>query len=153
MKFPRLILVLLSSVTLLAQPKRGERASPESEKEVLKLEARFLAAVLKSEASVVEPMLAEDFCFVGADGAVLKKAEFLAPIRSGELRMLVSDMSDVNVHFSSADMVVLTYRSFDRGLFKGTEFSGNFRWSDVVVKRNGRWQFLFAQGTPIAAPK
>ena len=98
-------------------------------------------------------MLADEFYFVGTDGAVQRKEAFVAPIRSGELKMLVSDMSEVSIHSSSAEMVVLTYRSADRGVFKGTEFSGNFRWSDVVVKRNGRWQFLFAQGTAIPTAK
>ena len=154
MKLPRwLLLGLVAPGLLFAQPKDLARTSPESEQAVLKLERDFLAAALRGDAAAIEPMLADEFYFVGTDGAVQRKEAFVAPIRSGELKMLVSDMSEVSIHSSSAEMVVLTYRSADRGVFKGTEFSGNFRWSDVVVKRNGRWQFLFAQGTAIPAAK
>jgi hypothetical protein len=155
MKLLRILLIsFVVSGLLFAQP-AGSAAhkSAESEQAVLKLENEFLAAALRSDAAAIEPMLADDFYFIAADGAVQRKADFLAPIRSGDLKILATEMRDVVVHFSSGDMVVLTYRSTDRGMFKGTEFSGDFRWTDVVVKRNGRWQFLMAQGTAIPATK
>ena len=118
MKSLGLLLAVLISGFLFAQPNGVERTAPESEKAVLKLEQDFLVAVLRSDAAAIEPMLADDFHFVGSDGAVLGKTAFAAPIRFGEVKMLTSDMSDVQVHFSTADRVVLTYRSADRGLFK-----------------------------------
>ena len=138
---------------LSAQTKGESRTSPDSEQAVLQLEREFLAAVLRADAAAIAPMLAEEFYFVGSDGAVQDKAAFVAPIRSGDLKMLATDMRDLTVHVSRPDLVVMTYRSTDRGVFKGAEFSGDFRWTDVVVKRNGRWQFLSAQGTAIAATK
>jgi len=153
MKLLRLCLLVLLPGFLLAGAPDLSRSAPESEKAVLKLEQDFIAAVLRSDAAAIEPMLADDFHFVGTDGAVQSKAEFLAPLRSGALKMLASDASEMTVHFSTAELVVLTYRSADRGTYGGTEFKGDCRWSDVVVKRHGRWQFLLAQGTSIPAAK
>lgn len=154
MRFLPLLLIGLMAPGLLAAQSAGAfRTAPDSEQAVLKLEQEFLAAVLRADAAAIAPMLADEFSFVGSDGAVQNKAAFVAPILSGDLKILATDMRDVTIHISRDDLVVLTYRSTDRGVFKGTEFGGDFRWIDVVVKRNGRWQFLSAQGTAIAGAK
>jgi ketosteroid isomerase-like protein len=48
------------------------------------------------------------------------------------------------------DTAVVTYRSTDKGNYKGNDISGRYRWTDVFVKRNGRWQVVSTQGTRIA---
>lgn len=153
MKLLRLSLMILLPSLLLASSPSPSRSAPESEAAVLALERDFIAAVLRSDAAALEPMLADDFHFVGTDGTVQDKAAFIAPLRSGTLKIVASEASEVTVHYSTMDVVVLTYRSADRGSYAGTEFKGDYRWSDVVVKRNGRWQFLLAQGTQIPAAK
>jgi ketosteroid isomerase-like protein len=50
------------------------------------------------------------------------------------------------------DMAVATYGSTDKGSYKGKDISGRFRWTDVFVKRNGRWEIVAGQGTRISQP-
>jgi hypothetical protein len=45
---------------------------------------------------------------------------------------------------------VVTYGTTDKGSYKGKDISGNYRWTDVFVKRNGRWQIVAGQGTRVA---
>ncbi len=56
----------------------------------------------------------------------------------------------MKVQVAGADMAVVTYKSDDAGSYKGRDISGRYRWTDVLVKRDGRWQFLVSQGTAIA---
>jgi len=150
--FSALVLALIPGL-LLGQPASPSKSNPESEKAVLALEKEFLAAVLQADAAGVARTLADDFYFVGSGGEPQNKAAFVGQIKSGALRMTASTMSEIAVHFTSADVVVLTYRSADKGTFKGADISGDYRWTDVVVKRDGRWQFLVGHGTAIPAPK
>ncbi len=52
----------------------------------------------------------------------------------------------VQVH---GDAAVVTYRSTDKGSYKGNDLSGQYRWTDVFVKRNGRWQAIAGHGTRV----
>jgi ketosteroid isomerase-like protein len=51
---------------------------------------------------------------------------------------------------AEADMAVVVYRSDDKGTYKGKDITGQYRWLDVFVKRDGKWQIAIDQGTPIA---
>jgi ketosteroid isomerase-like protein len=59
-------------------------------------------------------------------------------------------MSDMKVQVAGADMAVVVYRSTDKGTYKGKDVTGEYRWLDVFVKRDGKWQIAIDQGTQIA---
>jgi ketosteroid isomerase-like protein len=56
----------------------------------------------------------------------------------------------MKVQVAGADMAVVVYRSDDKGAYKGKDITGQYRWLDVFVKRDGKWQIAIDQGTPIA---
>jgi len=39
----------------------------------------------------------------------------------------------------------MTYRSTDKGTYKGKDISGEFRWIDVFANRGGRWRVVVSQ--------
>ena len=47
-------------------------------------------------------------------------------------------------------MAVVVYRTNDKGTYKGKDITGEYRWLDVFVKRDGKWQIAVDQGTQIA---
>ena len=59
-------------------------------------------------------------------------------------------MSDMKVQVAGHDMAVVVYRSTDKGTYKGKDVTGEYRWLDVFVKRDGKWQIAVDQGTQIA---
>jgi ketosteroid isomerase-like protein len=59
-------------------------------------------------------------------------------------------MSDMKVQVAGHDMAVVAYRSTDKGTYKGKDVTGEYRWLDVFVKRDGKWQIAIDQGTQIA---
>ena len=98
-------------------------------------------------------MVAEGFFFTAPDGKTSSKTEFLADLKSGDLKIESSTIKDMKVQAADEGMAVVTYATTDKGSYKGKDISGEYRWTDVFVKRDGRWQLIVGQGTAIAAAK
>ncbi len=153
MKTSHQITVLLLALTLplSAFGQKSESTTPnvETEKTLMKIEQNMSSALTKQDATAAESMFASNAYF-GPDGTAHTKAEFLADLKSGDFKLESNSPSDMKVQVAGADMAVVTYKSDDEGTYKGRDISGQYRWIDVLVKRDGRWQFVVSQGTAIA---
>jgi hypothetical protein len=77
------------------------------------------------------------------------KSQFLADLKSGKFKLEANKLDDMKVHATAPDLAIVTYRSTDKGAFDGHDLSGQYRWLDVLAKRNGTWQFIVSQGTKL----
>ncbi|MFL6464831.1 MAG: nuclear transport factor 2 family protein [Bryobacteraceae bacterium] len=119
------------------------------EQSIIQIEQEMLASLLKGDASAYERYLADTCRLTDPDGMVMDKARLLSDIKSGDLKFESSKLDDMRVQVYG-DTAVATYGSTDKGSYKGKEISGRFRWTDVFVKRGGRWQTVAGQGTRLA---
>jgi hypothetical protein len=147
---PILILLALSfPLAALAQTK----PNADTEKAATKIEQDMSAALTKPDAAAAESMLADSFYVVNPDGTTQNKTEFVADMKSGDLKLVSNKLDDMKVQVADAEMAVVTYRSNDKGTYKGKDISGQYRWTDVLMKRDGKWQFVVSQGTTVAEAK
>ncbi len=151
MKTTRLIILLGLAVPgiLFAQGKDAGKPDAATEKELMKMEEECSAALTKGDATVLGGMLAESFYAVTPDGNTQTKAQFVTELKAGDLKIESNKLSEMKVQLADADMAVVTYQSTDKGTYKGKDISGQYRWTDVMVKRDGKWQFAVSQGTQI----
>jgi hypothetical protein len=153
MKYHHLILTLalglVLSTTALAKEK-GTGATTDVEGTLKKIEQELNDSILKSDTTAFEKYLTSDYLGIGPDGVTQNKSELLSDIKSGTLKLESSTMSDMKVQVAGADMAVVVYRSTDKGTYKGKDVTGEYRWLDVFVKRDGKWQIAIDQGTQIA---
>lgn len=128
----------------------GEKvaAGGNAEQTLMQIEQELLDALLKGDTSAGERHMADTYVFTAPDGDVQDKARFIADMKSGDLKIESSTNEDMKVQVHG-DAAVVTYRSTDKGSYKGNDLSGQYRWTDVFVKRNGRWQLVAGQGTRI----
>ena len=139
-----LVIVAFSSLAFA-----GTKGKPSStEKALMKIEQDLVDAIVKGDYSLFERYLAPGFVFTAPDGNVQDRVQWLADVKSGALKLESSKNEDMKVRVY-ADAAVVTYRSIDKGTYKGTDISGQYRWTDVFLKRAGRWQIVSTQGTPI----
>lgn len=143
--------MILAAIAFPAIAFAQTKPNAETEKAVTKMEQDFSAALVKGNAATFAPMVAENAYTVTPDGSISTKAQFLADMKSGDLKFEQNTLSDMKVQLADADMAVVTYRSNDKGMYKGKDISGEYRWTDVLVKSSGKWQFVVSQGTPIAS--
>lgn len=155
MKYTYLTAGLLIAVAGVAFAQSNETAkpNPEIEKALMKMEQDMSAALTKPDVDAAAKMLADSFYCVNPDGSTQTKAQFVADLRSGKLKLESNKLDDMKVQAADADMAVVTYRSTDKGSIGGKDISGQYRWLDVVAKRGGAWQFIVSQGTSLAQPK
>jgi hypothetical protein len=79
---------------------------------------------------------------------VMDKARSIDDLKSRNLKIESSKLDDMKVHVYGSSAVV-TYGTTDKGTYKEKDISGKYPWTDVFVKRNGRWQLVAGQGTPV----
>lgn len=139
-----LVLLVFPSLAFADQP--GKVTG--TEKALLKIEEDLLAGILKGDWALFDRYMAPGFVFVGPDGSMQDKAQWMADAKSGALKIESSKNEDMKVRVYG-DTAVVTYRSIDKGTFKGMDISGQYRWTDVFIKRAGKWQIVSTQGSPI----
>jgi len=50
------------------------------------------------------------------------------------------------------DTAVVTYGQTEKSQYKGKDSSGRTMWTDIFVKRNGKWQLVANHSSRVEAP-
>ena len=114
------------------------------ERELLEMDAAFLNAVLNHDVSLVERLLPDDFLSVFPDGRVADKTVELENVRTVELESFST--SEIEVHWYTDSVAIINFRLLLK--MKGQDMK-QMRDSHVYVRRNGGWQMVIGQTTPI----
>jgi len=118
--------------------------------QLLYMEMEWSDADQKGDVAWFERNLADDYYGVSSrTGKITTKAEDIAEIRNRKdvIDSAVASDMDVRVEGNTA-LVTGVYHLKGRDE-KGQPFDRRIRYTDVYVKRDGRWLALASQGTPI----
>jgi ketosteroid isomerase-like protein len=137
--------VIAFAITTSALGLANDKSSKDQEA-VTQIEQEMLASLLKGDTSAFERYLADTFTLTDPDGMFMNKTRVIEDVKSGDLKFESSKLDDMKVQVYG-DTAVATYVSTDKGSYKGKSFSGRARWTDVFIKRNGRWQNVAGHGT------
>ena len=125
------------------------------EADLLKLEREWLDAYMKRDVAALERIEADDFSITYSTGEVITKAQELAKLKSNAAAdpafRLSTEEAKTRLY---GDTAVLTGVLIQQWTDNGKEMAVRVRYTDVWVKRNGRWQVVAAQLTkmPDQAP-
>lgn len=150
LKLTALLFALVLPAAFLAQS--SDAPNPDLEKAIIKIEHDMSAALTKPDADAVAKMLADTYYAVNPDGSTQSKAQFVGDLKSRKFKLESNELDDMKVQVATADIAIVTYRSTDKGDYNGHDLSGQYRWLDVLAKRNGTWQFIVSEGTRIEQP-
>jgi uncharacterized protein (TIGR02246 family) len=129
------------------QPLPGSTASGEDEQALLQIERDWAEASVKKDAAVLDRILASEFQANYVD-LVGNKKQFLSALKSNTFKyesMVCSEMKAVVF----GDRAVVNGLSTEKSSMAGKDTSGQYRWTDVFVKREGRWQCVTGYGAKV----
>lgn len=118
------------------------------EKAVMQMEEDLRVAITKGDAKAYARIVGDDYVFTNQDAVVRTKAQMVSAYESGSIKYESSKFDEIKVQ-AYGDTAVVTGRQTVKGQDGGKDLSGQFRYTRVYVKRDGRWQLVATQVTRI----
>lgn len=148
--------------TNLADSRAAATPTPEKidpaaiEAELIKLDRQWVDAVKNGDADTVRRVIADDIVITNADGSTSSKADEVQFIQSGAITLAAYDILEPKVTVVDANNAFVTGRSVIKdGRLKlpnstrPIDISGEYRFTNFYAKRDGNWQAVASQTTPI----
>ena len=139
--------VYLLSLCGLALGQSAQSVSSAKE-EIKSLEDERNRAIVKGDAATLDRMTADDYTFITLRGELRTKSEIVKGFQSGSFKYASRTISDLNIRVYG-DTAIVTGRSTQEGAENGKDYSGDYRFTRVYVKQNGRWLTVALQTTLI----
>lgn len=151
------ILAALTTLSLLAQAPAPTPAPPGQThgqasatitKALTQREEAWNAALLKPDVAALEKIYAEEYLSIDPEGNMLDRKQDLAEVASGVFKAEALALSDLKVR-EYGPMAITTGIIAVKAIYKGEKIDKHHRFTDVWVKRDGRWQCVSAHGSTI----
>ena len=140
-----------SLATVSAVPARGQGSTASVEDQIKKMEKDRAAAVVKADVATLEKLTSDDYILINANGQLSDKTTTMNNIKTGNIKLTTNEVSDLKVRVYG-NTAVVTGKSDAKGTIGGRELKGPVMFTRVYVKKDGKWQSVAFQQTPIIAP-
>jgi ketosteroid isomerase-like protein len=120
-------------------------APANEEQTIIGLERKWAEAIVNRDMVTLEEILADDFTGTSWMGDTYSKAQAMTDI---EFKVFVAEslnLEDVKVNIFG-DTAVVSLIQVEKSKYDNFDCSGRYGYSDVWVKRNGRWQAVSSYG-------
>jgi len=136
----------LLSLSLAAAQDASKTSSLEDQ--IKKQEQNWAQATVKDGAAAVDQYEADDIITTDPSGRVTDKTQDKLDLSSGDFKIQSEELSDVRVRIYS-NTAVASGTNIVKGIYKGQDINGKYRFTDTWVKRNGKWQVVASQYTKV----
>jgi ketosteroid isomerase-like protein len=116
------------------------------EQQVIQVVTDWIEAVPKRDTQHINQVLADDFVAILWDGHKRSKAEYLEELRSGKYAVESIAIDDTQARVLG-DTAIVTYYQSEKSKSAGLDSSGGSVWTDVLARRDGRWQVVAEHGS------
>jgi ketosteroid isomerase-like protein len=140
--------LLISCASAAQSTLPGQRA----EAELRAVVQAWLAALVRSDTIALYRIIGVDYRNTTSSGTVLNREQDLAPVVDGSVTFATATADEVDVHVFR-DAAVVTGRAQFVGTYKNRPFNSAERFTDVYVRRDGRWQVILGHSTAIPLAK
>lgn len=134
----------------MAGEAKGENTTStiEAERELRRMNEEWVAALVAGDTETLNHLMDEGCMFSYAlDGD--DRDQFIADIRAGELRVDVLKRERVEVSIFGSTGVLIAFDTAD-WRYKGQHIKSHYRSLHVYACREGRWQIVAIQASPIS---
>ena len=121
-------------------------ASTPPQEAVAAIERARFAAMTRRDAAALEPMLAQELLYCHSNGECETREQFLATLASGRIRYRAIEPRELRVR-AYGEVAVVNGRIEVDGEIGGRPAALTLIFTDVYVRRDGRWQLIAWQST------
>jgi hypothetical protein len=108
---------------------------------VIQLEKSLLEPILRSDLSILQKLLHDEFVEFGQSGKIYNKQDIIDTLPNEESRILEVESTSITTRKLSDNCILLTYNLISDGKLHS-------RRSSIWIKNLDKWQLIFHQGTP-----
>ena len=119
------------------------------EQTLRQLEHDWSQASLKRDLATLDKIIADDWVSIDFQGRTVTKAETIANMKSGSPATQAAGIGEMKVRVFG-DSAIVTGSDTEKSTLKGKDVIDKYLWTDVFVKRDGRWQAVASQSTRVA---
>jgi ketosteroid isomerase-like protein len=112
-----------------------------------RLENEWNNATFKKDAKALDLLYAKEYTFTDPDGKVYNRQQDISEVTSGNYKSeALSILSDIKVN-SYGNVAVVKGLNTTKATLNGKDISGTYRFVDVFVMRDNRWQCVSTQSS------
>lgn len=141
------LLVSLVGATVLAMPSGAQPANDDQH--LRDIQQRLARAWRERDRAYIESVLASEWSVTQSDGQVLSRATVLSTFFDA-VTFDDNVIDDVTV-LVFGEAAVVRGRTVASGKFNGVPFNARIRFTDVFIKRTGRWQAVASHASSLQA--
>ena len=116
--------------------------NPNIESQIRDRETRLYAAMLASDVTKLDVLIADELLFVGPTGELATKAMDLDLHRSGGTRFHELVPKELEIRVCSDQWAIAVAKVFINGTYLGNDFAGDFRYLRVWGLGENGWQIV-----------
>jgi len=148
------LLTLVFSSLVVGQGKTKNKGAQAGgvDQQLKQMEDDWQKATRTKDAALLKRIIADDWVATDDKGKILNREQYISQtIASGS--SVSSSNPDVIQSNENTDMKVRVYGNTavvtggltEKGTRNGTAYTDTYKWTDVFVKRGGRWQAVVSQ--------
>ena len=118
---------------------------------VTQLENDWVAAIKAKDAGTLDRLIADDFVGTSPTAHRYTKTIAIDDLKATNYVVDKMDMDEVSVNVYGTTAVSFTSQE-EQSKYGGTDTSGHYHFTDVWVRRDGRWQVVASHGTRYDKP-
>jgi ketosteroid isomerase-like protein len=141
----------LSAVAFAAEKNTSPSSPASDEAVILKIEQDWADALVKADVAAIEKFVAEDWIVTDPEGMIVTRAQETADLKSGTVKFESFHNDELKVRVVG-DTAVVHGLETEKSSFRGKDSSGQYRFTDTFVKRNGQWQCVATHLSRVVAP-
>ncbi len=114
------------------------------EQQLKQTEDDWQKATRNKDATLLKRIIAEDWVATDDKGKALNREQYISQTTSNADVIQSNENTDMQVRVYG-NTAVVTGGLTEKGTRNGAAFTDTYKWTDVFVKRGGRWQAVVSQ--------
>ena len=139
------------AILLLVACRSAQGDAADDERALTKLVQDLNVALAKADMGFLERALHKDFVLTNSKGTIEDRAAYLANRKTGRIQYESRKSDELRVRVYG-DCAIVTGRDIEKGKDQKGAVEGQFRWTRVFLRQDGRWQLVTAQFSPVVGP-